>query len=105
MNHDWHFTPTDPIKKRQVPTVTRLINSVVKALIHLGGVGTNRELFSKVVELENIPKEIAEIYHIAGPKTLLEYRLAWARTRLKEQGIIESVEKGKWRLTSGSKQP
>ena len=102
MNHDWHFTPVDPSKKKQIPTVTRLLSSVVKALQNLGDVGTNTEIFEEVVKNEKIPKEIAGIFHIAGPKTLLEYRLAWARTRLREEGIIERAEIGKWKLR-GSK--
>lgn len=103
MTNDWQFVPVESSKKKQVPTAAKLTRSVVIALEQLGGIGTNSEIFAKVVELEKIPSEIAEIFHIAGPKTLLEYRLAWARTCLKKDGIIENIEIGKWGFKNRSK--
>lgn len=79
-----------------------LMNPLLRALRELGGSGTNEEINSKVVEIENIPADQLEILHnpSKGAITEFEYRLMWTRTYLKKYGVIENSTRGVWSLTS-----
>ncbi len=81
------------------PSIKDLIVPTVKALRILGGEGSNAEITAKVIEIESIPAAIASVLHNVGPKTIVEYRLAWARSCLKKFGAIENSSQGRWRLT------
>jgi restriction system protein len=78
-----------------------LMNPVIKALKILGGSGTIEEINNKVSEIENIPPEQLEILHNPdkGGATEIEYRIAWARTYLKQYGILENSSRGVWSLS------
>jgi len=83
-----------------------LMNPVIRALKNLGGSGTIEEINNKVAEIEKIPSEQLEFLHNPekGGMTELEYRIAWARTYLKQYGIIENSSRSVWSLTEkGSK--
>ena len=83
-----------------------LMNPVIRALKNLGGSGTIEEINNKVAEIENIPSEQLEILHNPekGGATEIEYRIAWARTYLKQYGVIENSSRGVWSLSEkGSK--
>ena len=77
-----------------VPTYDKLIYSTIKALKHLGGSGTNDEIFDAVISVESFPPEIVDIKHKDGRLSLLEYRLAWARTYMKKVDAIANSERG-----------
>ena len=89
------------MKKNFVPQYHQLFNPVIKALRSLGGSGTIDEIVQKVIELDEIPDEVVAIPQ--GGKnpydTKLEYRLAWARTYLKQYGLLENSSRGVWALT------
>jgi restriction system protein len=87
------------MNRDDVPTYDKLIYSTVKALKVLGGSGTNDEIFDSVLSVENFPAEVVEIKHKDGRLSLLEYRLAWARTYLKKVSAIANSERGVWNLT------
>lgn len=78
-----------------------LMNPVIKALIDLGGSGTNEEINNKVAEIAKIPSEQLEVLHNPekGGMTEIEYRLMWTRTYLKIYGVIENSTRGVWSLT------
>lgn len=82
------------------PSIKDLIIPTIKAIELVGGVASNAEITLKVIEIEKIPAEITCVLHNVGPKTILEYRLAWARSCLKKFGAIENSGQGRWRLTS-----
>lgn len=86
-----------------VPTYDKLIYSTIKALKHLGGSGTNDEIFDAVMGVENFPAEVVDIKQKDGRLSLLEYRLAWARTYLKKVNAIANSERGVWNLTDRGK--
>jgi restriction system protein len=82
-----------------VPKLESLINSVIKALILLGGSGTNEEINEKVYEIENLSEEILKIPHgEEGSRSEVDYTLAWARTYLKLFGILENSARKVWSL-------
>lgn len=87
------------INRDSVPTYDKLIYATVKALIALGGSGSNEEISQKVVELEKFPNDITEVMHKDGGLCLLDYRLAWARSYLKKVGSLDNSSRGIWTLT------
>ncbi len=83
----------------QVPSYDSLLIPVVRALIILGGSGTNEEINEKVYEIENFSEAILQIPHTEeGTTSEIAYRLFWARTYLKKFGLIENSIRGIWNL-------
>jgi restriction system protein len=82
-----------------VPTFDRLYNPIIKALKELGGSGTIAEIEDKTATLLGLTEK--EVNHIhKGNRTEFGYRLAWARTYLKQYGILENSGRGIWSLTA-----
>jgi len=88
--------------KDDVPSFKELLSPVLEALHELGGSGSIDEITQTVIELKDIPDEIAEILHNPdrSSRTELEYRLAWARTYLKKYGLIDNPNRGVWVIRS-----
>lgn len=80
-----------------VPTVTDLYVPVIKALVTLEGSGNIEEINEKVYEILKLPDNILDIMH-DNSRTKIEYRLAWARSILKMQGILENSARSVWAL-------
>jgi len=87
------------IPSTNLPTFDELFEPTVKALKALGGSGTIQEISEKVCELEGYSEEQQSVLHKEGPQTEIDYRMAWARTYLKNYGAIESSKRGLWSLT------
>jgi len=84
----------------KVPTYDKLMNPIVLALKELGGSGTIEEIDAKACEIANLSDEQLEIPHDdKGSRSEVEYRFAWARTYLKNCGILENSSRGVWALT------
>jgi restriction system protein len=85
----------------QMPTYEDLMNPAIEAIRQLGGSATIEELNSKVLEILDLPNDIADIIHdpSRGSHTEVEYRLAWSRTYLKKFGILENSSRGVWSFT------
>ena len=69
------------------------------AMRGLGGSARNTEIEQKVIEIEKYSNEVITVMHTNLRQTKLQYRLAWARTRLKNIGALESRETTLWVLT------
>lgn len=82
-----------------IPTQTELTWPVINALRALGGSGSVEEIDSQVIEDEKINEEAQSITHNGGPRTEVQYRLAWARTYLKNPGLLVNSRRGVWALT------
>ena len=82
-----------------IPTYDNLFNPLLEAFHNLGGSASVSEQEIEVAKLLKLSeKDIAEIH--SGNRTVLSYRLAWARNYLKRFGIIESSKRGVWALTT-----
>lgn len=81
----------------QVPNYATLIEATYKALKELGGSGRNDEINKKVYQILKLTDSILEILH-TGRTTFSEvdYRLAWARTLLKNYGAIINSARSVW---------
>lgn len=77
------------------------MNPTIQALKSLGGSGTIEEIYTKVVETLKLSDKQIEVLHNPekDSRTEVEYRLAWARTYLKNYGVIENSSRGVWSLT------
>ncbi len=94
------------MSKMQIPTFDALMNPLIQSLKSLGGSGTIEEINAKIVELAGLTDKQLEVLHnpAKGGATEVEYRLGWARTYLKQFGILENSSRGVWALTpAGSK--
>jgi restriction system protein len=88
----------------QLPKYQELIPPLLRVLTKAGGPLSNAEIESKVIQDLGIPTSLAASIH-SGNRTELQYRLAWARTKAKSSGWIESPGRETWKITpSGSSQ-
>jgi restriction endonuclease Mrr len=87
--------------KARIPTFDELMNPMLAALRELGGSGSIDEIYEKVIAVESFPDEIVNLVHDPEKSNLteIEYRLAWARTYLKQFGHLENSKRGVWVLT------
>lgn len=83
-----------------VPRRDDLYNPLLQALRELGGSGTIDEIAERVITILQMPEPIASQLHDQdnSNETELEYRLAWARTGLKNYGILERSGRGVWAI-------
>ena len=87
-------------KKILAPTYTELIVPTYKALLALGGSGTNNEICDQVIKDLKLSDEAVEESHLGSDnQTELEYQLAWARTYLKNYGVIINTRRSVWAVT------
>lgn len=89
---------------KKLPHRHELMRPTVEAIQALGGSGTVEEIVERVISLLGIPDELASQPHVSkrgaqDARTQLEYDLAWARTYLKQLGILENSVRGVWALT------
>lgn len=75
---------------------------VLGALAALGGSGSIDEIRDKVIASLKIPDALANQPHRSsrgiGGRTELDYRLAWAKTYLKQRGYVKNSARGVWSL-------
>lgn len=80
-----------------MPAYSDLINPTITALQNLGGSGTVDEIYNEVLKIVSLPDEIIDFQHSEkSSQSELQYRLAWARTYLKNYGIIDNSSRSVW---------
>jgi len=90
---------SSPDQMTRMPNHRQLLNPTLGVLHRLGGSASIDELVQHVVEELNPSDEILRTPHANSSRTELEYRLAWARTHLKNLGLITNSGRGVWSLT------
>ena len=97
---------TENVNIDDVPKELDLLNPTLAALHALGGSASKREIANRVIEDMGLSAAITQIPCERGKKsgqaermTELEYRLSFARTYLKNYGLIDNSERGVWSLT------
>lgn len=93
------------MSKVSIPPFENFMNPTIQALQLLGGSGTVEEIYTKVVDIAKLTDKQIEVPHNPekDTRTEVEYRLAWARTYLKNYGMIENSSRGVWALTAKGK--
>jgi restriction endonuclease Mrr len=69
-----------------------------------GGSISIDEMAQSVIELAGFSEAQQGVLHGDGPETEIGYRLAWARTHLKDMGLLTNSRRGVWTLTDGGHQ-
>jgi restriction system protein len=83
-----------------IPTMLELMWPTLQALKELGGSGRIEEIVESVIEAEGFTEEQQEVRRKPGDRmSKIEYRLGWARNRLKNIGAIENSARGVWAIT------
>ncbi|TDB94375.1 restriction endonuclease [Micromonospora fluostatini] len=82
-----------------VPDQAHLLWPTVQALRTLGGSGSIDEIVETVLDQQGFTEEQQQVLHGDGPRTEIEYRLAWARTYLKFMNLLVNSHRGVWTLT------
>lgn len=84
----------------KIPEYSKLVEVTYAALKELGGSGKNNEINEKAIEILNLPDDVCLIPHLdSSSLSEINYRLAWARTLLKNYGAIENSARGVWSVT------
>jgi len=96
------MTMTSNELKAQIPSSKSLVSYVIDAIKANGGVATSSEIDYSVLKSLNLPSEIVNMPHSGSreTRTELKYRLAWARTYAKKDGLISSEGKKIWKLNN-----
>lgn len=92
-----------------IPKFDELFNPTLKALKRLGGSASIAELNDEVATMLKLsPEELAEPHKERNKERSTEtefgYRLAWARTYLKDYKAITNSSRGVWILTAEGKE-
>lgn len=90
------------IDKSMIPSLDDMIFHTVQALYELGGKASVDELNRRTLQLMAVPTEVKSLRHTnngSDHRTEIEYRLAWARTYLKQYGLLSNPARGVWQLT------
>lgn len=82
-----------------VPSYDELLWPTLGAVRDLGHSATIDEVVDRVIETQEFSDELTAVLHGDGPRTELEYRLAWARTYLKGMGALDNPSRGVWVTT------
>lgn len=84
---------------KNCPPIPFFFVPTLKALDELGGSGSNEEIYNRVLTNTHLSTDVIDIMH-NFTMTEVEYRLAWARTYLKNYGAIENSRHRVWALTA-----
>ncbi|HRQ87862.1 MAG TPA: restriction endonuclease [Bacteroidia bacterium] len=81
---------------------------LLEAINALGGSGIVEEINGKVAQSMDLPDSVIEQPYVSKKgnvdgRTRLEYDLAWARTYLKQLGLIQNSRRGVWILTAAGR--
>jgi restriction system protein len=84
---------------QEIPPYGELLWPALVALRRLGGTAKLEEIDEAVIEAEDFSEDQMGLLHKDGPRSEVEYRLAWARTYLKSMGIFANPSRGTWTVT------
>ena len=85
-----------------VPSRPKLRDATLEVLKRSEGAFYISQIASEVARLFELSAEVLKIpsTHPNDPRTKFQYELAWARTELKEEGLVKNVARGMWELAS-----
>lgn len=73
------------------------------AVREMGQSATIEEIHQRVIDNEGFTEAQQAVLHNDGPRTKIEYRLAWARTHLKGMGFLDNSTRGVWATTESGR--
>ena len=81
-----------------IPTYDKLFNPLIQAIKNLGGSAKNDEILSEITKILDLTDEEASELYNGGNRSVLDYRVAWAKSYLKVYGILSNATRGVWAL-------
>lgn len=87
-----------------IPPYNELLWPTLRAVRDLGHTAKIDEIVETVTVQQAFTEEVLAVLHKDGPRSEVEYRLAWARTYLKGIGALDNPERGVWVTTDLGKQ-
>jgi restriction system protein len=81
-----------------LPRSQQLLMPTLKALSRIGNEANIRSLEEAVALDLGLSADLLAVNH-SGKRTEFQYRMAWARTKAKLMGLVESPARQIWRLT------
>jgi len=81
----------------KMPTSVELSASLLKILTQNASGLTVNEIDKAVIQDLEINSELANQIR-SGNRTEIKYRLAWCRTKAKQQGLVERTSHNTWKL-------
>jgi restriction system protein len=84
-----------------LPPISQFQEPVLQALRELGGSGSNADIAARVADLMELDADQRSVRHGQEGRTEVEYRVAWARTRLSKSGKIERCGPSRWKVVDG----
>ena len=81
----------------KLPRYQELIEPMLDFLKTHGGDATNKAIDAAVAKSLNIPQTLLSEIR-SGKRTEFQYRMAWARTKAKSDGKIESPKRETWKI-------
>lgn len=90
------------------PHRNQLMRPILAAIDGLGGSAVVDEINNKVTQLMGLPDSVVDQPYLTKKgntdgRTQLEYDLAWARTYLKQLGLVQNSTRGVWVLTASGR--
>ena len=85
--------------RSQIPATAELLNPTLAAIRALGGSATIAEIENRIAADLGLPEAVTQVPHGRGSATELAYRLGWARTHLKNYGMLDNSARGIWSFT------
>lgn len=82
-----------------VPSYSDLLWPTLRAAIEIGGSASIAELDAAVIAREGLTPAQQSVLLSGGPQTVVQNRLAWARTYLKGMGLFANSTRGVWSVT------
>jgi restriction system protein len=83
--------------------VSALLWPTLCAVRDVGHSGTIDEIDQQVIDDESFSEQQQAVLHNDGPRSKIEYRLAWARTHLKGMGLLDNSTRGVWATTEAGR--
>jgi restriction system protein len=87
-----------------IPPYEKMLWPTLQAIRQLGDSGSKQEIEDMTIEIAGYSEAQEGVLHGAGPRTEIQYRLAWARSYLKKAGALDNSSRGVWQLTDLGKE-
>lgn len=89
--------------REDIPTARGLMKATLEILRGSSGPVAVEEMEKTLADALSLSANARSRLHGKGTRTELGYRAAWARTFLREKGLIESAGHAKWRATDAGR--
>ena len=80
------------------PTAEQLKEETYNAIVANGGRATTIDIKDYIIDKLQLSEEVLSFENSDGLTMLIDYRLRWARTALKNEGKIQNETRGVWKM-------